>query len=282
VTRDTPVDAHGDTLGDTLTDALGVHHPAARDDARIVSLVPSITELLFFLGLADRVVGRTSFCIHPETAVAGVPRVGGTKKLRIDKLRELRPSHVIVNVDENRKEDVALIAEFTPHIVVTHPLVPDDNLALYRLLGGIFGRQSKAEGLCVAFQQARDALLDTAARRPLRRVLYLIWRDPWMTVSRDTYISQTLALANWKTTCHDPQTRYPQVRADDKLLADTDIVLFSSEPYPFKPAHVDELRKLTGDTGTPCEFIDGEMTSWYGNRAVEGLRYLRDLATAFS
>ncbi len=103
-----------------------------------------------------------------------------------------------------------------------------------------------------------------------------------MTVSRDTYIAQMLALANWHTLCHDPRSRYPEVRADDPLLADTDIVLFSSEPFPFKPAHVDELRRLTGDTRTPCEFIDGEMTSWYGNRAVEGLRYLRKLAARFS
>ncbi len=274
MTRESPAAAR--------SDALGVRHPEAGDDARIVSLVPSITELLFYLGLGERVVGRTSFCVHPQGALADVPKVGGTKKLRMHKLRALRPSHVIVNIDENRQEDVAPIAEFTPHVVVTHPLVPDDNLALYRLIGGIFGKQRQAERLCADFQRARDALVDAAAMLPLRRVLYLIWRDPWMTVSRDTYISQMLALANWQTVCHDPETRYPEVRADDKLLADTDIVLFSSEPFPFKPAHVDELRRLTGDTQTPCAFIDGEMTSWYGNRAVEGLRYLSKLTARFS
>ncbi|GMQ76860.1 MAG: helical backbone metal receptor [Gammaproteobacteria bacterium] len=269
-------------MRDAPADALGVQHPPAEDDARIVSLVPSITELLFHLGLGEQVVGRTSYCIHPGDALARVPRVGGTKKPRIDKLRELRPSHVIVNVDENRKQDVEVIAEFTPHIIVTHPLVPDDNLALYRLLGGIFGKQGAARRLCGEFQRARDALVDAAATLPPQRVLYLIWRDPWMTISRDTYISRMLALANWKTTSHDPESRYPEVRPDGRLLADTDIVLFSSEPFPFKPAHVDELRGLTGDTGTPCEFIDGEMTSWYGSRAVEGLRYLRDFASRFA
>jgi len=267
---------------DALADALGVNHPPADDDARIVSLVPSITELLFHLGLGSRVVGRTTFCVHPEEAVSSVPRVGGTKELRIDKLRALHPSHVIVNIDENRKQDVEVIAGFTPHVIVTHPLNPDDNLALYlalyRLLGGIFGRQSAARRLCEEFQRARDALIDAAATLPRRHVLYLIWRDPWMTVSRDTYISQMLALANWQTLCHDPQTRYPEVRADDPSLADTDIVLFSSEPFPFKPAHVDEWRRFAGNARARCEFIDGEMTSWYGNRAVEGLRYLRKLA----
>jgi ABC-type Fe3+-hydroxamate transport system substrate-binding protein len=271
-----------DPLAAVRSDALGVQHPPADGDPRIVSLVPSITELLFYLGLGEQVVGRTSFCIHPEAALANVPRVGGTKTLRMDKLRALRPSHVIVNIDENRQEDVEPIAAFAPHVVVTHPLVPDDNLALYRFVGGIFGRQQEAERLCVAFQQARDELADAAAMLPTRRVLYLIWRDPWMTVSRDTYIAQMLALANWQTVCHNPEVRYPEVRADEKLLANTDMVLFSSEPFPFKATHIDEWRQLSGDTRTPCAFIDGEMTSWYGNRAVEGLRYLRKLAARLS
>ena len=248
--------------------------------ARIVSLVPSITELLFHLGLGDQVVGRTTFCVHPESAVAAVPRVGGTKKPRLDKLEALAPTHVIVNVDENRKEDVDAMAAFVPNIVVTHPLVPDDNLALYRLVGEMFDRVQAAEDLCAEFQRARDTLAREAASLPRRRVLYLIWRDPWMTISRDTYISQMLALANLETVLHDEDSRYPEVHVDEQLLADTDMVLFSSEPFPFKPAHVEEFRKLSADATTPCAFIDGEMTSWYGSRAVAGLEYLRDFAAA--
>lgn len=259
---------------------MGVRHAPARSDARIVSLVPSITELLFDLGLGERVVGRTTFCIHPARALADVARVGGTKKPHIEKLRDLQPSHVIVNVDENRKEDVEAIAEFTPHVIVTHPLEPDDNLVLYRLAGELFGKRAEAERLCGAFERARDELAALSASLPSRRVLYLIWHDPWMTVSRDTYISRTLALANWQTVAHDADTRYPQVPADEGLLTDTDLVLFSSEPFPFKRTHMDTLRRLTGDTDTPFEFIDGEMTSWYGSRAVEGLRYLREFARA--
>lgn len=259
-------------------DALGVRHRAAGDDARIVSLVPSITELLFDLGLGGQVVGRTSFCVHPARALARVPRVGGTKKPRLDRLERLDASHVIVNVDENRKQDVDRIARFIPHVIVTHPLVPEDNLALYRLLGEIFGKREQAEKLCLAFELARNELARAAAALPPRRVLYLIWREPWMTISQNTYISQMLTLANWETVGHDPQVRYPEVRVDEQLLADIDLVLFSSEPFPFKPAHVDEFRRQSGATGAPCEFIDGEMTSWYGSRAIKGLRYLRELA----
>lgn len=267
---------------ETPADALGVRHPAAHSQARIVSLVPSITELLFHLGLGERVVGRTSFCVHPRRALARVARVGGTKKPRIERLRALRPSHVIVNVDENRKEDVERIADFTPHVIVTHPLTPDDNLVLYRLLGGVFGKQEAAEQLCREYQRARDELSEAAAALPMRRVLYLIWREPWMTISRDTYISQMLALANWTTACHDPAIRYPPVHPDEELLGECDLILFSSEPFPFKPEHVSEFRRLTGNAGIRCEFIDGEMTSWYGSRAVQGLRYLRELAIGLS
>ena len=122
---------------EALRDAAGTLHAAA-PDARIVSLVPSITELLFDLGLGDRVVGRTGFCVHPRPAVRDVPKVGGTKDVKLDALRALAPTHVIVNVDENEASTVDELRRFVPHIVVTHPNAPGDNLALYALLGGMF------------------------------------------------------------------------------------------------------------------------------------------------
>jgi ABC-type Fe3+-hydroxamate transport system substrate-binding protein len=137
-----------------MIDALGVRHPPAGRDARIVSLVPSITELVCDLGLAPQLVGRTGFCIHPRATVKAIPKVGGTKDVDLDALRALRATHVIVNVDENRKDTVEAIAGFVPHVIVTHPLAPRDNLALYRLIGGIFGREREAEALCVRFEEA--------------------------------------------------------------------------------------------------------------------------------
>src|ERR1700728_3584168 len=122
--------------------------------ARIVCLVPSITELICDLGLSDQLVGRTGFCIHPWETVRQIPKVGGTKDLKRERIRELAPTHVVVNVDEIRLEDVEALAEFVPEVVVTHPLEPLDNLVLYRLLGGIFGREVEAELLCAAFEQA--------------------------------------------------------------------------------------------------------------------------------
>ena len=260
------------------TDFAGREHPPAGSDPRIVSLVPSITELLFDLGLASFVVGRTTFCVHPKPAVERVPRVGGTKTVRIERLRHLRPTHVIVNVDENRKDDVEAIASFTPHIIVTHPLDPDDNPGLYRLLGSIFAREGSAASLSHDFATELGALRRSARCLPPRRVLYLIWKEPWMTVSRDTYISRTLALVNWETVAHDRGVRYPEVELGESLLSGTDLVLLSSEPYPFKPEHAALVRKAPGGGRVPIALIDAEMVSWYGSRAIRGLRYLGELA----
>lgn len=252
-----------------LADAAGVVHEPAGPDARIVCLVPSITELLCDLGLAPQLVGRTGFCIHPREVVRSVPKVGGTKDVKVERVRELAPTHLVVNVDENRLETVEELATFVPSVVVTHPLGPLDNLGLYRLLGGIFGRADGAERLCGELRRELDALAATA--RPREDVLYLIWRDPWMTVSRDTYISRTLALVGWDTAPADASSRYPEI---DLASCSERVgrVLLSSEPYRFREKHLGETRGLV--PGAEVSLIDGEMTSWYGSRAIEGLRYL--------
>jgi ABC-type Fe3+-hydroxamate transport system substrate-binding protein len=257
-----------------VIDALGVRHPPAGGDARIVSLVPSITELVCDLGLAPQLVGRTGFCVHPRATLKGIPKVGGTKDVDLDALRALRATHVIVNVDENRKEAVEAIAGFVPHVIVTHPLAPRDNLALYRLLGGIFGREREAEALCARFEAAYADAARAAAGFAPQRVLYLIWRAPWMTVSRDTYIARTLALVNWETVPEHATARYPEIALDERTLDGVGLVLASSEPYMFRERHLAELAAMPALAGKRVALIDGEMTSWYGSRAIAGLVYL--------
>lgn len=249
---------------------------------RIVSLVPSITELLCDLGLEEELVGRTGFCIHPWETVREIPKVGGTKDVLMDRVRELAPTHVVVNVDENLKEDAETLAEFVPHVVVTHPQRPRDNLDLYRQMGREFGREAEAERLCGRFEEAYARA--TSVERPPRSVLYLIWREPWMTVAPDTYIAQTLALFNWRPPervavlsspqgdqGHEPR-RYPEV--DLAEFAGVDRVILSSEPFHFKQHHVAEVEALV--PGAEVSIIDGEMTSWYGSRAIAGLDYLAE------
>jgi ABC-type Fe3+-hydroxamate transport system substrate-binding protein len=242
---------------------------------RIVSLVPSLTELLCELGLAGELVGRTGFCIHPGSVVRAIPKVGGTKSVNLEKIRELRPTHVVLNKDENLRETAEALATFVPHLVVTHPLAPADNLALYRQFGTAFAREREAEALCARFQAAYDRT--TATRYPERSVLYLIWKDPWMTVSRDTYISRTLALFGMKTVPRQAEVRYPEL--PDLDIEGIDLVLLSSEPYRFAEQHRADIERLAG---RPALLIDGEMTSWYGPRAIAGLAYLGEFTARAS
>jgi ABC-type Fe3+-hydroxamate transport system substrate-binding protein len=238
---------------------------------RIVSLVPSLTELVCELGLAGSLVGRTGFCIHPEKVVRAIPKVGGTKSVNLEKIRALKPTHVILNKDENLRETAEALAQFVPNLVVTHPRGPLDNLALYRQFGTAFGREREAEALCDRFRAAYDAV--AAHAYPERRVLYLIWKDPWMTVSRDTYISRTLAVFGMQTQPEAAAERYPTLERLDS--GGVDLVLASSEPYRFGEQHLAEVEALTG---RPALLVDGEMTSWYGPRAVAGLTYLAEFA----
>ena len=262
-------------------DAVGNVHGRADANARIVSLVPSITELLFTLGLAERVVGRTGFCIHPRDAVRDVPKVGGTKDVKLDALRALNPTHVIVNVDENEFDTFKTIQEFVPHVIVTHPNGPLDNIVLYRMLGYIFDAEVRAEQLAAELQ--RELAACTAITWGAERVLYLIWKDPWMAVASDTYIASTLACVGWDVIVEpggwSGAGRYPVISDIDAAAHAVDRVLLSSEPFMFRQRHVAELR---GRLNMPVDLVDGEMTSWYGSRAIRGLAYLRDFRASRS
>lgn len=255
-------------------DALGTLHAPAAGEPRIVSLVPSLTELLCDLGLADKLVGRSGFCIHPRDIVKAIPKMGGTKDAGIEKIRAAAPTHLVVNVDENRREQVDALARFVPHVVVTHPNTPEDNLELFRLFGGIFRREAQADALAADFRAAREELRRATERLPRERVLYLIWKDPWMTVARDTYISAMLAAAGWDTLPETSAVRYPEIDAVSPGLTLIDRVLLSTEPYRFGEQH---LAEAEARFGAPAHRIDGEMVSWYGSRAAAGLRYLAGL-----
>ena len=258
-------------------------NPAPRAGVRIASLVPSITELLVALGLAPQLVARTGFCIHPHGALREVPKVGGTKDVNLAKLRALAPTHVIVNKDENLLETVQALRAFVPHVVITHPQGPEDNLALLTQMHDLFGAlpgvperaQALAAELGLALQRCR------AQDRPGVRVLYLIWREPWMAVARDTYIARMLAEVGWHSWPdlrggEVGAARYPRLAGDEAWLAQIDRVLLSSEPYRFDARHLPLAQALC--PRARVQLVDGELLSWYGPRAAAGLDYLRALA----
>lgn len=252
-------------------------------ELRIASLVPSLTELAIALGLGPRLVARTGFCIHPREAVASIPKLGGTKDPDLARLAALAPTHVLLNQDENRLETVEALAPMGARLLVTHPCAPADNLVLLDQFVEAFGSEpgvaERARALREAFE--RELALTSARTWPTRRVLYLIWRGPWMTVARDTYIARMLATVGWQTLPAEQggplgAARYPVVAPGAPWLAEVDELLLSSEPYRFGERHLAEAQALA--PRARVRLVDGELLSWYGPRAARGLAYLRGLA----
>ena len=249
---------------------------------RIASLVPSVTELLVALGLAPRLVARTGYCIHPAGALAGVPKVGGTKDVNLAKLNRLAPTHVIVNIDENRLDTVEALRAAGPEILVTHPCGPEDVAGLIAQMVTAFAAEPgvAARGAALAAELQAELRATTAEGRAEVAVLYLIWREPWMTVARDTYIARLLARVNWRTLPavmggDHGAARYPSLRGAEPWLAEVREVLLSSEPYAFPAEHVSQAQALC--PRARVRLVDGELLSWYGPRTAAGLRYLRGL-----
>ena len=239
---------------------------------RIVSLVPSLTELLAELGLDEEVVGLTRFCVHPAGWKARKTIVGGTKNVDVDRVRSLAPDLVIANVEENEREPVEAIAAFAP-VLVTEPATVDGALAMIRSVGGAVGRAPEADAL--ADEIARGfAALEPLAADPVR-ALYLIWRDPWMSVGGDTYISDVMARGGLVNVCTG-LARYPALTEAEVRRLAPEAVLLSSEPYPFKDKHLAEFQALA--PGAEVLLADGEAFSWYGPRmrtAPGAIRALR-------
>jgi len=260
---------------------------AAMDDPpaaapRIACLVPSVTELLAELGLARWLVARTGYCTHPADLLAAVPKVGGTKDVNLAKLQRLAPTHAIVNVDENRAETAQALRAFVPQVIVTHPCGPEDVPALIEQVRAPFAAIEGVAARAAVLQRELLAELDATRSLAPRRVLYLIWREPWMTVARDTYISRLLERVGWLTlpdVCGGASgaARYPALDGREPWLAEVQEVLLSSEPYAFTHDHLALCQAMC--PRARVRLVDGQRLSWYGSRTAAGLRYLRELAS---
>ena len=238
-------------------DALGRRVTLAAAPRRIVSLVPSQTELLSSLGLDDDVIGLTRFCVHPADWKGRKAIVGGTKQVRVDRVRALAPDLAIANKEENTRADVEALAAVCPVYVTDVADVPGA-LAMIRDVGALTDRRPAADALAETIGAGFDAL---PAFLPLR-ALYLIWRDPWMTVGGDTFVSDVMARAGLVNVAAG-RDRYPTLADADLAALAPDVVLLSSEPYPFAERHVPEVEALAGGRAA---LVDGEAFSWYGSR----------------
>jgi len=256
----------------TITDQIGNTIQLAHPPAKIVSLVPSQTELLHYLGLDNEVVGITKFCVHPETWFRSKKRVGGTKTVDIEKVRALQPDIIIANKEENVQEQVAALQTIAPVWVSDVNNLPDA-LEMISSIGLITGTADKAARLVndisAAFTRLNKQTID-----PPVAVAYLIWKDPYMTVGGDTFISHMLqACGAINVFAH--LGRYPEVTVDVIRQSGCKVLLLSSEPYPFKEKHIAELSAQL--PGVTIQLVDGEMFSWYGSRLLQSPVYFEKL-----
>jgi ABC-type Fe3+-hydroxamate transport system substrate-binding protein len=248
-------------------------HKVGRAPLRIVSLVPSLTEALFELGLGARVVGVTDWCVHPAADVARVPKVGGTKNPSIARVLELRPDLVIANREENRERDVERLRAAGVPVWVTYPRTVAEGVALVRELADLGAPPERAQPLIGALESAVERARAAAPARRTR-VFCAIWKRPWMAVGADTYAHDLLTLCGGENVFSDrSERRYPIVSDEEIAAARPEVILLPSEPYAFGPRDVAELAAI----GTPAatagriHCIDGTLISWYGPRIARAV-----------
>lgn len=244
---------------------------------RLVSLCPSLTELLFDLELGSSVVGRTKFCIHPEDGVRSVEKVGGTKNPRIERIIELSPDLVLLNEEENRIEDAEALAAAGVPCHVSLPRDATETAAMVRSIGAAVGRDDAAERIAADIERRASRVREAAASRQPVTFAYLIWREPLMTVNADTFVSAMLSLPGGRNVFADESDRYPTIPVDRLITSDPLRIFLSSEPFPFTDAHAEELVALTGLPRDRFRLVDGEMLSWHGSRTPAGIDYAETL-----
>ena len=261
-------------MTDEYTDQMGNVLRLPATPCRIVSLVPSQTELLFDLGCGDRVAGVTRYCIHPGAGVAGLPVIGGTKKFDFDRIRALEPDLILGNKEENYPEGIETLQQEFP-VWMSDIVTFDDALAMIRAVGDLVAASAATDALCGAIDAAMAELREATGDLPSIATAYFIWRRPWMVVGSGNFIDALMAPAGFGNVFGD-RPRYPEVSADELNTCGAELVLLSSEPYPFDERHVAEIGQLI--PGAEVRLVDGTMFSWYGSRLLPALRYLTRLA----
>lgn len=238
---------------------------------KIVSLVPSITESLLELG-ATEVVGRTKFCIHPDHLVQDIPIVGGTKKIHLEKIETLRPEVIIANKEENNKEQIETLMK-KYKVWLTDIKTLDDNYEFILNLSSLIRQPEKGKDFCLKILENFDGL---SLKHPIKTA-YLIWKQPYMTVGGDTFINDILTQLGFDN-IFKHQARYPSIEIED--LAEADLIFLSTEPFPFKETHLQELKNAYPNKR--FKIVDGEAFSWYGTHLAKCGSYYRQLLAELS
>lgn len=238
---------------------------------RIISLVPSQTELLVDLGLEASLVGVTKFCVHPNHLRISKAVVGGTKQINIEKIKALKPDIILCNKEENTKDIIKELEAFAPiHISDIYNL--KDCFELISMYGNIFNVITKASDIIKSIQQERQAYQSKNIKKI--KVAYFIWKNPWMVAASDTFIDIMINEACFSNVFAD-ETRYPEIDLNNSKLKEADLIFLSSEPFPFKENHIAELQSQF--LNKKIKIVDGEMFSWYGSRLLKSYEYFNTL-----
>jgi ABC-type Fe3+-hydroxamate transport system substrate-binding protein len=253
------------------TDQTGNTVTLKQTPKRIISLVPSQSEFLWDIGLQNELIGITKFCIHPDKMFRSAERVGGTKKLDIEKIRRLKPDLIIGNKEENQKEQIELLQKEFP-VWMSDIFDLNDAFEMMTSIAEIVKRESETQQIVKNIKREFAAL--DAPYFKGKRVVYLIWYDPVMVTAKNTFVDHVLAKLGC-VNAFNYLERYPEVSQTQLRQADPDIILLSSEPFPFKEKHVKEFRSVCPDA--EILLVDGEMFSWYGSRLQYAPAYFRNL-----
>lgn len=255
-----------------FSDSIGNSFELVKPPERIISVVPSQTELLFHLGLDEQVLGITKFCIKPERWWQNKQRVGGTKQLDLDKIRSLQPDLILANKEENDRSDIETLAlEF--NVWTSDVATIEDALIMIEHIGALTKKQPKAKELAEDIRHKRVQFLSQPLPCSGQSAAYLIWREPYMSVGKDTFIAAMLRECGLKNVFED-KGRYPETNLEELQNLAPDLVLLSSEPYPFKEKHRNELAGLLPNSR--IMLVDGEMFSWYGSRMQYAFNYFKE------
>lgn len=257
-----------------MIDQIGRHINLKNTPKRIISLVPSQTELLFDLGLEDSIVGVTKFCVHPKRAISNKTVVGGTKDVKYELIQSLKPDIILCNKEENTKEIVETLEGIsTVHVSDIYTL--QDSLALIKQYGELFSVENSAENLIATITSEWNSFKTFVKDASEKKVAYFIWRKPWMVSGNTTFIDFLLK-ENKFINVFGNKARYPEVLLSElKMMEDLDYILLSSEPFPFKQKHIDEIHREL--PSVKIILVDGEYFSWYGSRLQNAFKYFKNL-----
>ncbi len=236
---------------------------------RIISLVPSQSELLWDLDLKKELIGITKFCVHPKEMFDSVERVGGTKKLNIEKIRELKPDLIIGNKEENERSQIEILQKEFP-VWMSDIYNLEDALKTIHAIGELTGKKEKANKISNSIETSFSEL-----RAIHKTVLYLIWKDPYMAAGKATFIGDLLHKIGLQNNIKEEDSRYPELTIEQIEILSPEFIFLSSEPYPFKETHIVELQQQL--PATKIILVDGELFSWYGSRLLKSVAYFNEL-----